>query len=187
MPRTRPTVQRRAPEDILKRFRPLFHPRGVVVAGASSHPGKFGFVSLHNLRRFGYQGAIFPVNREGAEILGQPTYRTVEEIPPNKGRPRLCVHACCGQRRTAAFLCQDWCAGRLCRQWRLSGGRRGGPPPGKRTGRNRRGAWPAAGWAERPRGDLDAGIDVCPNCSAVSSGGSPVRCKSERETCCPPS
>ena len=83
-PHTGPTVQRRAPEEILERFRPLFHPRGVVVAGASSHPGKFGFVSLHNLRRFGYQGEIFPVNRDGAEILGQPTYRTVEEIPPNK-------------------------------------------------------------------------------------------------------
>ena len=79
-----PTVQRRTPEDLLERFRPLFHPRGVVVAGASSHPGKFGFVSLHNLRRFGYQGEVFPVNREGAEILGQPTYRTVEEIPPDK-------------------------------------------------------------------------------------------------------
>ncbi len=83
-PRTRPTVQRRAPEDILERFRPLFHPRGVIVAGASSHPGKFGFVSLHNLRRFGYRGKIFPVNRDGAEILGQPTYRTVEEIPPDQ-------------------------------------------------------------------------------------------------------
>ena len=83
-PHTRPTVQRRAPEEVLERFRPLFYPRGVVVAGASSHPGKFGFVSLHNLRRFGYQGEIFPINRDGAEILGQPTYRTVEEIPPDK-------------------------------------------------------------------------------------------------------
>ena len=83
-PHTRPTVQQRTPEETLERFRPLFHPRGVVVAGASSHPGKFGFVSLHNLRRFGYQGEIFPVNRDGAEILGQPTYRTVEEIPRNK-------------------------------------------------------------------------------------------------------
>ena len=81
---TRPTLQRRTTEEVLERFRPLFHPRGVVVAGASSHPGKFGFVSLHNLRRFGYQDGIFPVNRDGAEILGQPTYRTVEEIPPDK-------------------------------------------------------------------------------------------------------
>ena len=30
-------------------FAALFEPRGVLVAGASTHPGKFGFVSLHNL------------------------------------------------------------------------------------------------------------------------------------------
>ncbi len=68
-------------EALLERFRPLFHPRGIVVAGASTHPGKFGFVTLHNLRAFGYRGALFPVNREGAEILGAPTVRDVAEIP----------------------------------------------------------------------------------------------------------
>ena len=71
-------------EALLSRFRPLFHPRGIVVAGASTHPGKFGFVTLHNLRAFGYAGEIFPVNREGAEILGEPTLRDVAEIPPGR-------------------------------------------------------------------------------------------------------
>ena len=68
-------------EEILERFRPLFHPRGVIVAGASTHPGKFGFVALHNLRRCGYRGEIFPVNREGADILGAPSLRDVTEVP----------------------------------------------------------------------------------------------------------
>ncbi len=68
-------------EAIRERFRPLFHPKGVIVAGASTHPGKFGFVALHNLRRCGYEGAIFPVNREGAEILGAPSLRDVSEVP----------------------------------------------------------------------------------------------------------
>ena len=27
----------------------LFNPSGVVVVGASTHPGKFGFVALHNI------------------------------------------------------------------------------------------------------------------------------------------
>lgn len=71
-------------QRIRERFRPLFHPRGIVVTGASSHPGKFGFVSLHNLRRFGYQGEIFPINREGAEILNAPTYKDIADIPPGK-------------------------------------------------------------------------------------------------------
>ncbi len=73
-----------SPVAIIKRFQPLFEPRGVIVAGASTHPGKFGFVSLHNLRRYGYRGEVFPVNREGAEILGEPTYKRVEDIPPGK-------------------------------------------------------------------------------------------------------
>jgi acetyltransferase len=68
-------------EALSERFRPLFHPRGIVVAGASTHPGKFGFVTLHNLRAFGYAGEIFPVNREGSEILGQPSLRDVAEVP----------------------------------------------------------------------------------------------------------
>ena len=78
-----PAVSRSA-EEIRERFRPLFHPRGIVVTGASSHPGKFGFVTLHNLRRFGYQGEIFPINREGAEILDAPTYKDIADIPPGK-------------------------------------------------------------------------------------------------------
>jgi len=67
--------------EVLERFRPLFHPRGVVVTGASTHPGKFGFVTLHNLMRFGYEGRIFPINREGTEVLGHRTWRDVSEIP----------------------------------------------------------------------------------------------------------
>lgn len=68
-------------EELLARFRPLFHPRGIIVAGASTHPGKFGFVTLHNLRAFDYRGKLFPVNREGAEILGEPSLRDVAEVP----------------------------------------------------------------------------------------------------------
>src|SRR5262249_36963295 len=70
---------RAAPEPaaLVERFRPLFHPRGVVLAGVSSHPGKFGSVAFHNLLRFGYRGAVFPVNREGAEVLGHATLRGV--------------------------------------------------------------------------------------------------------------
>jgi acetyltransferase len=70
--------------EALERFRPLFCPRGIVVAGASNHPGKFGFVAFHNLLRFAYQGDVFAVNREGGEILGRPAYRAVSEIPSGR-------------------------------------------------------------------------------------------------------
>ena len=32
----------------------LFNPCGVVVVGASTHPGKFGFVALHNILSNGF-------------------------------------------------------------------------------------------------------------------------------------
>ncbi len=100
--------------EVLERFRPLFHPRGIVVAGASTHPGKFGFVTLHNLRRFGYRGELFPINRDGADVLGAPTFRSVDEIPegaadlvfvctPNAANIDL-LRACAKKGVRAAFI-----------------------------------------------------------------------------------
>lgn len=66
---------------ILERFRPLFHPRGIVVAGVSSHPGKFGFVTFHNLLRCDYKGEVFGVKPDAAEVLGRKTFSTVAELP----------------------------------------------------------------------------------------------------------
>lgn len=62
-------------------FDALFDPRAVVVAGASTHPGKFGFVALHNILTCGYAGAVFATNRERAEVLGRPTLADLTEIP----------------------------------------------------------------------------------------------------------
>src|SRR5262249_27038939 len=76
-----PAAPRRLPADVLERFRPLFHPRGVIVAGASNHPGKFGFVALHNLLRYGFPGPVHPVNRDGGEVLGLRAHRDVGEVP----------------------------------------------------------------------------------------------------------
>ena len=62
-------------------FKALFDPRAIVVAGASTHPGKFGFVALHNILSCGYAGDVFATNRERAEVLGQPTFADLTEIP----------------------------------------------------------------------------------------------------------
>ena len=62
-------------------FRALFDPRGVVVAGASTHPGKFGFVALHNILANGYEGQVFATNRDGADVLGRPTLASIEDVP----------------------------------------------------------------------------------------------------------
>jgi len=59
----------------------LFDPRGVIVAGASSHPGKFGFTALHNILAAGYEGKVLATNREGGEILGIETITDLDDIP----------------------------------------------------------------------------------------------------------
>ena len=112
-PVTRPTAPL-SDEAILERFEPLFQPRGVVVAGVSSHPGKFGFVTLHNLMRFGFEGEIFPVKPDGAEVLGRETLTGIDAVPdgaadmvfvctPNRANIEL-LKACAKKGIRAAFI-----------------------------------------------------------------------------------
>ena len=62
-------------------MRALFEPQGVIVAGVSSHPGKFGFTALHNVLAGGYGGRVFAVNREGGLVLGVPCLTDVADVP----------------------------------------------------------------------------------------------------------
>jgi acyl-CoA synthetase (NDP forming) len=97
-----------------ERFRALFEPRGVLVAGASTHPGKFGFVSLHNILACGYEGAVFATNRDGANVLGVQSVADVAALPdgeidlvfvctPAAANPDL-LRACAKKGVTAAFV-----------------------------------------------------------------------------------
>ncbi len=106
------SVARPRPSDAA--FRALFEPKGVVVAGASTHPGKFGFVSLHNLLSAGYEGAVFGTNLQGEEVLGVRTVTDVAEIPdgaadlvlvctPASANPAL-LRACAAKGIRAAFV-----------------------------------------------------------------------------------
>ncbi len=96
------------------RFRPLFHPRGIVVAGVASHPGKFGFVTFHNLLRCGFKGQIFGVKPDAAPVLGHATYASIEAVPeaaldlvfvctPNKVNEQL-LRDCARRGVRAAFV-----------------------------------------------------------------------------------
>jgi acetyltransferase len=96
------------------RFRALFDPRGVLVAGASTHPGKFGFVALHNILACGYQGKVYATNREGVEVLGVRTVPDVADLPdgeidlvfvctPAAANPDV-LRACAKKGITAAFV-----------------------------------------------------------------------------------
>ena len=95
-------------------FRALFEPRGVLVTGASTHPGKFGFVSLHNLLASGYAGGVYGTNLKGEEVLGVSTVADIADLPdgaidlvfvctPASANPDL-LRACAAKGIGAAFL-----------------------------------------------------------------------------------
>jgi acyl-CoA synthetase (NDP forming) len=95
-------------------FRALFEPRGVLVTGASTHPGKFGFVSLHNILASGYAGGVYGTNLQGEEVLGIRTVADIDALPageidlvfvctPASANPDL-LRACARKGIGAAFL-----------------------------------------------------------------------------------
>ena len=105
-------TRRARPTD--SQFRALFDPKGVLVAGASTHPGKFGFVSLHNILASGYRGAVFGTNLDGEEVLGIRTVADVADLPddaidlvfvctPASANERV-LRACAAKGVKAAFL-----------------------------------------------------------------------------------
>lgn len=106
------SVHRKPPTD--EQFRALFEPRGVLIAGASSHPGKFGFVSLHNILASGYSGGVFATNLQGEHVLGIDTVAAIEELPsgaidlvfvctPASANPQV-LRACAAKGVKAAFF-----------------------------------------------------------------------------------
>lgn len=59
----------------------ILRPKSVAIVGASGTPGKIGYTVVYNLIKDGYQGKIYPVNPNAAEILGLKTYPSVLDIP----------------------------------------------------------------------------------------------------------
>ena len=104
----------RRPRPTDEQFRALFDPKGVLVTGASTHPGKFGFVSLHNILASGYTGGVYGTNLQGEEVLGIRTVADIAELPegeidlvfvctPASANPAM-LRACAAKGVKAAFL-----------------------------------------------------------------------------------
>jgi len=59
----------------------LFKPRSVAVIGASQNKAKIGYRIVENIVSHGYQGAIYPVNPKGGNVLGNKIYPELSQIP----------------------------------------------------------------------------------------------------------
>ena len=60
---------------------PFFAPRSVAVIGASATPHKAGNEALVNIKANGFEGAVYPVNPRGGEILGWKVYPSIDALP----------------------------------------------------------------------------------------------------------
>src|SRR5207248_8571019 len=59
---------------------PLLAPRSVAVVGASSRPDSLGRVVYENLLGGGFQGELFAVNPNHAQVLGRQAFASVSAI-----------------------------------------------------------------------------------------------------------
>ena len=77
-----PTSKKFVPQA--EHYRAMFLPRAIVVVGASSHPGKFGFVSLHNILSNKFAGKVYATNLTAEIILGIQTVSSIDDLPINE-------------------------------------------------------------------------------------------------------
>ena len=62
-------------------LQPLFSPASVAIVGASNDPAKWGNWLARGALRGADRRPVYLVNRNGGEVLGHPTYRSIGELP----------------------------------------------------------------------------------------------------------
>ena len=59
----------------------LLNPHNVVIVGATDKPGNWAQRCWRNLGRYGYRGAVYPLNPRREEVWGVRCYRSYAELP----------------------------------------------------------------------------------------------------------
>jgi acyl-CoA synthetase (NDP forming) len=59
----------------------LLEPRSVAVVGASDQPGSLGGRAVTLLRKFGYPGAVYPINPKRETVAGERCYPNAAALP----------------------------------------------------------------------------------------------------------
>jgi len=87
-------------------LRSALDPRSVAVIGASDNPHKVGGRPILYMKRYGYRGAIYPVNPGRSVVQELKAYASLESLP---AVPELAVIAVAGEEAVAAV---EACAAR---------------------------------------------------------------------------
>ena len=75
------SVAERDHTAVVASLRPFFEARSVAVIGASKRRGSIGGELFRNILAGEYEGAAYPVNRDGEPVAGVHGYRSIEELP----------------------------------------------------------------------------------------------------------
>lgn len=87
-------------------LRTALDPESIAIVGASDNPHKVGGRPLLYLQRYGYRGAIYPINPGRASVQGVPAFPAIEETP---AVPDLAIIAVAGDEAVRAV---EACAAR---------------------------------------------------------------------------
>ena len=90
--------------DAKEALRVALAPRSIALIGASENPNKIGGRPLAYLSRFGFKGAIYPINPSRTEVQGVRSFPSLAALP---GTPDVAIVAVAGDRAVAAV---DECA-----------------------------------------------------------------------------
>jgi acetyltransferase len=66
---------------IVAKVHALLNPSNVVIVGASDKPGNWAERAWRNLRRYGFKGAIYPINPTRDTVWDTRCYRSYDELP----------------------------------------------------------------------------------------------------------
>ncbi len=65
----------------MHRLQPLLDPASIAIVGASNNPARIGGMPIAHLTKFGYAGAIYPINPKYQEVFGLRCWSDIEALP----------------------------------------------------------------------------------------------------------
>ncbi len=133
----------------------LFHPKNVVLVGASDRPGHWSQRVYDNLKRFGFAGKVFPVNPNRNDIWGTPCYPKLDALPETPDHLAIFTPA----ETTIKILEDGGAAGARSATVYAAGFGEGGDPDGRKRGAQLRAAIERTGIAV-----------IGPTCMGVACG-----------------
>jgi acetate---CoA ligase (ADP-forming) len=133
----------------------LFHPKNVVLVGASDRPGHWSQRVYDNLKRFGFAGKVFPVNPNRNDIWGIPCFPKLDALPEAPDHLAIFTPA----ETTIKILEDGGAAGARSATVYAAGFGEGGDPDGRKRGAQLRAAIERTGIAV-----------IGPTCMGVACG-----------------